>query len=166
MKLSKRSIFIAVLVIANIAIDQISKFWVRANVEVRSETEIIGQKFILSNVENTGAFLGFGSDLNPTIKIILLLILPILVLGMVLRHVLIDKTIDQFSLIGYCCVIGGGIANVFDRVVYGSVTDFWHIDLGGVFKTGIFNIADISVTTGLIMIILASLFHRKKDKAE
>ena len=84
---------------------------------------------------------------------------------MVLRHILLDRAIDQFSLIGYCCVIGGGIANVFDRVAYGSVTDFWHIDHGGVFKTWIFNIADISVTTGLIMIIVASLFHRKKDNA-
>jgi signal peptidase II len=162
MNISKRSFFIIVLVIINIAIDQISKFWVRANVEVHSETEIFGQKFILTNVENKGAFLGFGSDLNPTVKIILLLILPIIVLGLVLFHVIKERSMDRFSLVGYCCVIGGGIANVFDRVVYGSVTDFWHIDLGGVFKTGIFNIADVSVTTGLIMIIVASFVHRKK----
>lgn len=163
MKLSKRSVFIFILILVNIAIDQLSKFWVRANVAVNSETELVGQQFIMTNVENSGAFLGMGSDLNPTIKIIVLLILPVIVLGIVLRHILIDRTIDRWSLIGFCCIIGGGIANVFDRFLYGSVTDFLHIDLGGMFKTGIFNIADMSVTGGLIMIVISSVFYRKKE---
>ncbi|MBT8267226.1 MAG: signal peptidase II [Bacteroidia bacterium] len=166
MKLSKRSMFITGLILANIALDQISKFWVRANVATRSESEIWTEKFILTNVENSGAFLGLGSDLNQTLKIILLLVLPVLVLGFVLRHVLKDKAMDRMSLIGYCCIIGGGIANVYDRFVYGSVTDFLHIDLGGVFRTGIFNIADVSVTTGLIMLIVASFIYKKPKVTE
>lgn len=158
--------FITGLILANIALDQISKFWVRANVATRSESEIWTEKFILTNVENSGAFLGLGSDLNQTLKIILLLVLPVLVLGFVLRHVLKDKAMDRMSLIGYCCIIGGGIANVYDRFVYGSVTDFLHIDLGGVFRTGIFNIADVSVTTGLIMLIVASFIYKKPKVTE
>ena len=67
-----------------------------------------------------------------------------------------DKGIDKTSLIGFCFIIGGGIGNIYDRILYGSVTDFLFIDLGGVFKTGIFNIADLSVTTGMIMILLMS----------
>ena len=162
MKITRRSIFIIALILINIAIDQVSKFLVRTNVESFSETQILGDKFILTNVENAGAFLGMGSDLNPTLKTILLLILPILVLGLVLYHVFKDKTMDRVSLIGFCCIIGGGVANVYDRVLYGSVTDFLHIDLGGVFKTGIFNMADFSVSTGLIMLIVASFIHKKK----
>ena len=52
------------------------------------------------------------------------------------------------------------IANIFDRIVFGSVTDFLYINLGGIFKTGIFNIADLSVTTGMILILISS-FKRK-----
>lgn len=159
MKLSRRSVFTIIIIVLNIVIDQISKFWVRAN--VTSETELIGNYFTLHNVENEGAFLGMGSDLNPTIKLIVLLILPIVVLGFVLRYVFKDKSIDKLSLIGFSCIIGGGFANIYDRMLYGSVTDFFHIDLGGVFKTGIFNIADLSVTTGMIMIITASFIYRK-----
>jgi len=159
MKLSRRSVFTIIIIVLNILIDQISKFWVRAN--VTSETELIGNYFTLHNVENEGAFLGMGSDLNPTIKLIVLLILPIVVLGFVLRYVFKDKSIDKLSLIGFSCIIGGGFANIYDRMLYGSVTDFFHIDLGGVFKTGIFNIADLSVTTGMIMIITASFIYRK-----
>ena len=157
-----RTVYIILLIVVNIAIDQISKFWVRHNVDVYKETQLIGDYFILTNVENTGAFLGMGSDLNPTLKLIVLLILPIVVLGLVLRYIFKDKTIDKLSLIGFSCIIGGGFANVYDRMLYGSVTDFLHIDLGGVFKTGIFNMADLSVTTGMILIITASFIYRKK----
>lgn len=160
MKLSRRSIFIWIIIVFNIAIDQISKVWVRAN--VTSEKELIGNYFTLHNVENSGAFLGMGSELNPTIKLFVLLILPVVVLGFVLRYIFKDKTIDKLSLIGFSCILGGGIANIYDRIRYGSVTDFFHIDLGGVFRTGIFNIADLSVTTGMIMILSASFIYQKK----
>lgn len=162
MKLSRRSIFISLLIVFNISIDQISKFWVRNYVELYQETQLLGNKFILTNVENSGAFLGMGSELNPTLKIIFLLILPIVVLGFVLHYVFKDKTIDKLSLIGFSCILGGGFANIYDRILYGSVTDFFHIDLGGVFRTGIFNMADLSVTTGMILIVTASFIYRKK----
>ena len=162
MKLS-RSAFIIVIIVVNIVLDQISKFLIRTYVIAGSESDIIGSYFTLHNVENSGAFLGMGSDLNPTIKLIVLLILPIVVLGFVLRYVFKDKSLDKLSLIGFSCIIGGGLANIYDRILYGSVTDFLHIDLGGVFRTGIFNMADLSVTTGMIMIVTASFIYRKKE---
>ena len=170
MKGSKRTLYIVILIVINIAIDQISKFWIRANVNPRTDTDpgerisLIGDAFIMLNVENKGAFLGLGSDLNDTLRIILLLVLPIVVLALVMRHIIKDKNLDRMSLIGFCCIIGGGIANVYDRIVYGSVTDFLHIDLGGVFRTGIFNLADVSVTTGMIMLLVGSFLNRKKPE--
>ena len=167
MKLSKRSIFIALVIILTIAVDQISKVIVRANIGLRTEINpgeripLIGEAFIMMNVENEGAFLGMGSELNETLRVILLLILPILVLGFVLRHILKDKSLDNWSLFAFSSIIGGGIANVFDRIAFGKVTDFLFIDLGGVFKTGIFNLADLSVTTGMIILVIAS-FKKKK----
>lgn len=167
MKLTKRTIYIVLVIVLTIAADQISKVIVRNNIIGRNEINpgeqipVIGDYFVLMNVENAGAFLGMGSDLNPTLRILLLLILPILVLGFVLRHILRDKTLDQWSLFAFASIIGGGIANVYDRIVYGSVTDFLFIDLGGVFKTGIFNLADLSVTTGMIILVFMS-FKKKK----
>ena len=79
-----------------------------------------------------------------------------------LRHILKDKTLDSWSLFAFASIIGGGMANVYDRIVYGSVTDFLFIDLGGVFRTGIFNLADMSVTTGMIILVIAS-FRKKKE---
>ena len=158
-----RKVFIILLVIANITVDQISKFWVRAVVEPFSSSPIIGKYLTLRNVENDGAFLGMGGDLNPTIKLFVLLIIPAAVLLFVLYFMFKEKQMDKLSLIGFSCVVGGGIANVFDRFVYGSVTDFLFIDLGFV-RTGIFNIADLSVTTGMVLILWSSFMQRKKDK--
>jgi signal peptidase II len=162
MKLS-RTLSIILLIVANIAIDQISKFIVRVEIAQYEIIELIGDTFIMTKVENEGAFLGMGSDLNPTLKWIFLLILPVIVLGGVVYYILTNKTLDKLSLIAFCCIVGGGIANVFDRFMYGSVTDFFHIDLGGVFRTGIFNVADMSVSFGMIMLIIASFTEKKKE---
>lgn len=161
MKLSRRSIFIIVTVILTITLDQVSKIMVRTQVAAGSKTEIIGELLSLHNVENTGAFLGMGSDLNPTLKLFLLLILPVIVLGFVLRYLFKDKSLDNWSLFAFASIIGGGIANVYDRFAYGSVTDFLFIKLTDTLRTGIFNFADLSVTTG--MIILVAISFKKKN---
>ena len=145
------------LVFLSIAFDQISKIWVRNNFESYSEKSIIGDVFTLIKVENTGAFLGMGSELSEIPRILLLIILPVIVLISITLYTFIDKSLDKLSIIGFSLIIGGGIANIFDRIVFGSVTDFLYINLGGIFKTGIFNIADLSVTTGMILILISSL---------
>ena len=155
-----RYLLITILVFLSIAFDQISKIWVRNNFESYSEKSIIGDVFTLIKVENTGAFLGMGSELSEIPRILLLIILPVIVLISITLYTYIDKSLDKLSIVGFSLIIGGGIANIFDRIVFGSVTDFLYINLGGIFKTGIFNIADLSVTTGMILILISS-FKRK-----
>ncbi|MBT7851247.1 MAG: signal peptidase II [Flavobacteriaceae bacterium] len=164
--MNTRTILILILVILNIGLDQISKGIVREQVVPGSRTELIGTQLQLMNVENSGAFLSLGSDSNPTVKLIFLLILPVIVLGIVLYYVLTNKALDNLSVTGLSCIAGGGIANLYDRFLYGSVTDFLYIDLGGVFKTGIFNIADLSVTTGMILLLLCSFLDRPSKTIE
>lgn len=162
MKRTQRNIFIFVTIILTITADQISKVWVRANVEKGSSSPIIGDFFQLLNVENSGAFLGMGSELNDTLKLVLLLILPIIVLALVLRHIIKDKSLDTWSLFAFASIIGGGIANVYDRFAYGSVTDFLYIKISEYVRTGIFNLADLSVTTGMIILVL-TMFKKNKQ---
>ncbi|WP_282031662.1 signal peptidase II [Winogradskyella eximia] len=159
-----RNLFITLLIIFNIAIDQISKVIVRNTLTFREEVNVIGDYFQLIWVENKGAFLGMGSDMDPTLRLIFLLILPTLVLGYVIYYIIKTKELDRLSLIAFCCIAGGGIANVFDRIAFGQVTDFFFINLGGVFKTGIFNIADLSVTIGMVMLLFSGVFNSKKKE--
>ena len=156
----KRNLLITTLVFLSIALDQISKIWVRNNFEGYIEHNIIGDVFTLIKVENTGAFLGMGSELSETMRVLLLIVLPVIVLVSITIYTCIDKSLDKTSIIGFSLIIGGGIGNIFDRIVYGSVTDFLYLNFGGVLKTGIFNIADLSVTTGMILILISS-FKKK-----
>ena len=151
---------ITLIVGLSIAFDQLSKIWVRNNFESYIEKSIIGDVFTLIKVENTGAFLGMGSELSEIPRILLLIVLPIIVLISITLYTYLEKTLDQTSIIGFSLIIGGGIANIFDRIVYGSVTDFLYINLAGIFKTGIFNIADVSVTTGMILILISSFKNK------
>ena len=164
--MNTKRILIVILILFNIGLDQFSKEYVRKNVVPGSRTELLGTQLQLMNVENTGAFLGMGSDSNPTVKLIFLLILPIIVLAAVVYYVFTSKALDNLSVIGLCCIAGGGIANLYDRFLYGSVTDFLYIDLGGVFRTGIFNSADLSVTTGMILLLISSFFSRASKTIE
>ena len=159
--MNKRNILLILLISFNIAADQYSKTIVREKVIPGSQTEIFGDLLQLMNVENSGAFLGMGSESNPTIKLIFLLILPVVVILCVLYYLFTNKSLDKLTSIGLSCIVGGGLANLYDRFLYGSVTDFLFMDFG-VAKTGIFNLADLSVTTGMILILL-STFKEKSN---
>ncbi len=151
---SVRNIIILLIVIANIGCDQISKKVVRESVEPGDRIEIINQNFLLMNVENDGAFLSFGSNFSPILRKILLLVLPLLMLIGVLFYLFSQSKLPKVALIGWSFVIGGGIGNMYDRIKFGSVTDFLFIDLGGVFRTGVFNMADVSIMVGMGFLIL------------
>ncbi|MDA9028713.1 signal peptidase II [Flavobacteriaceae bacterium] len=157
-----RSLLILILVAFNVGLDQVSKEIVRETVVPGSRTELLGKQLQLMNVENSGAFLSMGSDSNPTVKLIFLLILPVIVLGVVLYYVLTNTTLDRLSIVGFSSIAGGGIANLYDRFLYGSVTDFLFMDFGGIFRTGIFNVADLSVTTGMVLLLISSFLNRPK----
>ena len=143
-----------------IGCDQVSKELTRQKVGPREYIPVIGNHFILTNVENTGAMLGFGQDFPPIAKRIFFQGLPLLVLIILLYRTLTRTNLNQFLLFAFALVIGGGIGNLIDRIVHGSVTDFFQIRLGFL-RTGIFNIADVAVTTGVFILILLVVKGRK-----
>lgn len=152
--------YIILLVILNIGCDQISKNVVRKNIAYQEHIQLINDNFILTKVENKGAMLGFGSELSPILKIIFLQGLPIIILLVLLFRILQKPKMNNWLVFAFACVIGGGIGNLIDRIVHGQVTDFFHINLGFM-KTGIFNMADVSVTMGVLMILYLSISNRK-----
>lgn len=168
--MKKRPIKFALLLIIialNLGCDQFSKVIARKNIEPYEQIDIIKDRFTLTLVENTGAFLSAGSNLPELVRIMLLMVLPIAVLGYGLWFLYANKHIPRLMQIGVCFLIGGGIGNIYDRIVYGSVTDFLHMDFG-LFRTGIFNMADVSIMVGIGLLLLQNLTAAKikKEKAE
>ena len=161
-----RTIFILVLVAANIGCDQVSKSIVRETVDYQEWIEVYEDNLILTNVENPGAFFGWLADLPPVAKGVLLALIPSLAILSIFYVLMTRSYLPKASVIGLSFVIGGGIGIIYDRIAYGSVTDFLHIDLGLV-RTGIFNMADVSITLGAILILTTAFSQRPtKRKSE
>jgi signal peptidase II len=128
----------------NIGCDQVSKNIVRKNVYFYDNIQLLGKHLTLTKVENSGAFLSLGATLPDFAKTLFLLTLPVIALILGLVFLLFKSDLSNQKLVGLCFIIGGGIGNLFDRWQYGSVTDFLHIQVG-IFQTGIFNLADVSI---------------------
>lgn len=155
-----RTLIILMIVGVNIGCDQVSKNMVRNQVQYYDNIELIGKHLTMTKVENVGAFLSLGAALPEVAKTIFLLALPIIALIIGLIFVLIKTDLSNQKLLGLCFIVGGGIGNLFDRWQYGSVTDFLHIQVG-VFQTGIFNLADVSIMVGAFIILTDAFFQRK-----
>jgi signal peptidase II len=117
----------------------------------------------LTKVENTGAFLSLGNHLPRMTYIIFMIILPLIVIGFALFYLFKNSALSKLIIIGICLVIGGGLGNIFDRIIYSFVTDFFHFDFV-IFQTGIVNVADISVTAGFLILIYELLINRNEFK--
>ncbi|MFZ6014425.1 MAG: signal peptidase II [Bacteroidota bacterium] len=160
-----RTLIIILLLASNIGCDQISKQVVRQNIGYDEQFSFINDQLTLMKVENTGAFLSLGHTLPQPFKSILLNIIPVLVLGFALLYLLTKKNLNNLTLLGVCFVGGGGIGNLYDRIIHGSVTDFVHIDFG-FFQTGVFNMADVSIMSGMVMILLDAWLNKTKPDEE
>lgn len=162
-KKSIKFAFLLVIVALNLGCDQVSKVIARKSIEPYEQISIIKDRFTLTKVENTGAFLSAGSNLPDFVRVALLTVMPILVLGYGLWFLYSNRNLPRMMQIGICFLIGGGIGNIYDRIVYGSVTDFLHMDFV-LFKTGIFNMADVSIMTGIGLLLLQTLLAKKEEK--
>jgi signal peptidase II len=157
-----RTLLILLVIVINIGCDQFSKKMVKRSVLPYETIHVLNDHLTLTRVENSGAFLSAGDSMSKASKQIFLTLIPIvaMVLGLVY---LFFKPVSGNMLIGLCFVIGGGVGNLFDRILYGSVTDFLYVKFG-IFQTGIFNMADVSIMAGLFIILLQVFMKRDRTQ--
>ena len=149
------------LIISNISCDQITKKEVRDNIESNERIQVVKDNFILTKVENTGAALSFGSDFPPIIKLFIFQIMPIVVLFYLFYFLYKREDVSKINFVAFTFFIGGGIGNIIDRILYNSVTDFMYLEVGSI-HTGVFNMADVSVTIAAILLAYSSIFSKRK----
>ena len=68
--------------------------------------------------------------------------------------------VDGLEKISYLLIIGGSLGNIFDRILYSSVPDFIDISINN-FHWFIFNVADIFISIGVVLLIILELFKKK-----
>ncbi len=68
-----------------------------------------------------------------------------------------------YEKMGFLMILGGALGNIFDRIYYSSVIDFIDINYEN-FHWFIFNVADMFITLGIIMLILIEIFKIKTNE--
>ena len=140
------------------ALDRISKILVLSLSEKYSEIELYQSSFVnIFLIWNKGIAFGLLSfeknDLYNLITVLIFVIILIL-------FVLVFKS-ERFKKISYIFITGGALGNLFDRIVYNSVPDFIDIHYKE-FHWFIFNIADIFISLGVVILIVLEFFGKKK----
>ncbi len=140
------------IVIFTIGCDQVSKRVASVHLVDTPRKSFLGDALRLEYAENRGAFLSLGADLPPWARTALFTVGTGIVL-LVGAVSLFTHTWSPLAVIGICLYLAGGASNLADRLADGHVIDFLNIGVGPL-RTGIFNVADIAVMTGVALFLL------------
>lgn len=164
MKIDKTKLLLFILLIlCSVGCDRVTKDLAKEHLNGLGELSYLNDTFRLVYVENPGAAMSFGADWHPDLKFWVLSLLPlgvmVLVLGFVLKNI---NNLGFTHLTGLGLIIAGGAGNLFDRFFNNSlVPDFMNIGVNSL-RTGIFNVADVCITTGIIITLV---FYRSMERA-
>ena len=148
----KNNLFCLLIIILIFVSDRISKIKI-INHQIDNNRVYINDFMNFDLVWNTGIGFGFlssNSDLVYNLITIIIGAIIIFLIYLIVKSNFLDKTL--FSL-----VMGGALGNFYDRLVYFAVPDFIDIHYQN-FHWFTFNIADIFITIGIIMLISKDLF--------
>ena len=140
------------------AIDRVTKFQVLAILESKDKVDIYVNSFLsLYLVWNKGIGFGLFSFEDTTIyNLVTLLIL--IINGIIIYLIFVEKGVKVYFLL---TILGGSLGNFVDRLYYRAVPDFIDLNYQG-YHWFIFNVADIFITIGIILLILAEFISYKK----
>jgi signal peptidase II len=155
----RRAILVILLLCSSIACDQTTKGIARDYLAAAPIVSYLGDLFRFQYAENHGAFFGLGSSLSENVRTSLLIVLVGMTLMGMLAFTLIQRRLPLERSIALALIIGGGLSNLLDRLLYhGAVIDFMNIGLGSL-RTGIFNVADVVILIGVGLLGLSVLRH-------
>lgn len=144
-----------------IALDQFTKqLAINSLMQNEKSLVLIADWLKLTYTENTG--IAFGISLGSHS---LLIAITALILAALLLYVVFSKNRTPVFLVTFGLILGGGVGNLIDRVAFGRVVDFIHVDIYQGYLFGswmslwpVFNIADSAITVGACILLI---WHNK-----
>lgn len=147
--MKKRYLRMSIAILILIIIDQVFKAIV-VNQAILPDTKI-------DYIKNFGGAFGIGGD-----STLFFVLVNIVVLGIIIKFILSQKDrVDRKTSISFTLILAGGISNVIDRIARGCVVDY--IDITKYFKFPVFNIADIYIVIGWIMLFICIIIYWYKE---
>ena len=156
--LNKNSIIDLFTVIIIFSLDRISKFYVVFKSETILSSNLFSSKFLNINlIWNEGiafGLLSFDQKLYYNILTLLIVLVTLIIIFFMFK----SKGLEKVS---YSIIIGGSLGNITDRLYYSAVPDFIDIYIYN-FHWFIFNVADIFISFGVLLLVCLELFLKKR----
>ena len=151
---NKKNLSLIMLGISIVIIDRITKLLL-----INKEITIIPNFLNFTYTENNGVAFGIAS--NNTILIVLMNVIILAIIIKFLKEKF-SKT-NYIIILSLIMILAGGIGNLIDRIAMEYVIDFIDVNI---LDFPAFNVADISITVGVIMImiiLIKSLFEKENN---
>ncbi len=132
-------------------IDQIVKFIIITKLEFAKSINIINNFFRITYLKNRGAAFSILSG-----NIIFLIIITFLAIFLIYKFFIKNKKLKKIDFISYSMLLGGIFGNLIDRIRLGYVIDYFDFNFGA-YNYPVFNIADICIVVGAIIIFVKVL---------
>ena len=145
------------LIVVIVALDQWSKWAIKTSFNLYQSKPVIQDLLHFTYVTNDGMAFGLSFPGGKHV----LLIMTILLTGFIVGFLWKEKNGHPLIKYGLALILSGAIGNLIDRLLYGKVVDFLDLMIGD-FRWYIFNIADSSVTIGMILFIIHSIYVEQK----
>ena len=150
--------FLIIIIASIIALDQWSKWAIKTSFNLYQSKPVIQDLLHFTYVTNDGMAFGLSFPGGKHI----LLIMTILLTGFIIGFLWKEKNGHPLMKYGLALILSGAIGNLIDRLLYGKVVDFLDLMIGN-FHWYIFNVADSSVTIGMILFIIHSVYIEQKN---
>jgi signal peptidase II len=158
---SVRARRVAFVAAACVALDQVTKALARAHLAGTSPQSFLHDTFRLQFAQNRGAFLSFGAALPDDARFWVFTVLNAAFLVGLVAFVLWRRHLAPGTVLGLSLIVAGGLSNLVDRLLnHGAVVDFMNLGIGAL-RTGVFNVADIAITSGAALIVLAGTYRAR-----
>ena len=158
-RIFNRTFIIVLTVTVCIAADQATKFAAKKTLYGQGINRVIGDVLLLKYTENRGGFMGIGSNWPSAVRFTILRLLSVLIMAILIIYTFKKEQLKPMSLAALSLIIGGGITGLLERIIFnGYVIDFVNIGIGKI-RTGIFNLADVLILSGIIIYF----FSLKRD---
>jgi signal peptidase II len=139
------------------AADRATKYAVERLTSLEYYRVIIPNFFSLVHAQNPGLAFGVFAD-SPSARMTALLSISTLVVCVLLAWLLFSgRAGGGISRTGVALILGGALGNLFDRVMYSTVTDFLYFKIGH-YSWPAFNVADSAITVGAILVAVELVF--------
>jgi signal peptidase II len=160
--LRRATLLILVLTLFCVSCDQVTKHVATSKLVGKDPIVLLAGTLRIQYAENEGAFLGLGSRMSPALRFWVFTVGSSVLLLWVLI-ILMKQRGDGWLRVGALALIaGGGVGNLVDRARQGFVVDFLNVGVGSL-RTGIFNVADLAITCGVVVLMLEYFGARKSE---